>query len=79
MSDNVRRGGERRAATPAQKVAAKAAAARGRAARTAAAAERRQRYAVLRLGGFTIQEAAWELRISRRHAERIEALRVGAA
>lgn len=68
-----------RTASSAQKAASAANAARARAARSAAAAERRDRYAVLRRGGFTIQEAAWELRISRRHAERIEALRARGA
>jgi hypothetical protein len=53
--------------------ASRANAAKARASRTEAARERRQRYGQLRRGGFSIQECAWDLRISRRHAERYEA------
>lgn len=48
-------------------------AALGRAARTEIANERFERFWQLRRGGYTIQEAAWELRITRRHADRYEA------
>lgn len=50
-------------------------AALARAARTEISNERFERFIQLRRGGFTIQEAAWELRISRRHADRYEARR----
>lgn len=46
-----------------------------RAARTEIANERYERYKQLRRGGYTIQEAAWELKITRRHADRYEARR----
>ncbi|MEV4670997.1 hypothetical protein AB0K34_05020 [Actinomadura sp. NPDC049382] len=46
-----------------------------RAARTEIANERYERYKQLRGGGYTIQEAAWELKITRRHADRYEARR----
>lgn len=59
--------------TTAAAAASRANAARGRAARTEIAQERYERYGQLRRGGYTIQEAAWELRISRRHADRYEA------
>lgn len=45
-------------------------AARARAARTAIADERAARLAELIRGGYTIQQAAWELRVSRRTADR---------
>lgn len=63
-------------ATTARAVAARRAAARGRAARAAAAEERYQRYCELRRGGYSIQQAAWELGISHRHAQRYEADRL---
>lgn len=56
--------------------ASRAAAALGRASRSAAAAERYARYLQLRRGGYSIQEAAWELHITRRHADRYEARRL---
>jgi hypothetical protein len=46
-----------------------------RAARTEIANERYERFTQLRRGGYTIQEAAWELKITRRHADRYEARR----
>jgi len=49
-----------------QRAAAVAAAARARASRSAIAEEKAQRYGQLRRGGFTHQEACWDLRISRR-------------
>lgn len=48
-------------------------AALGRRSRSLAAAERRKRYGQLRRGGFTIKEAMWDLRVSRRTADRYEA------
>lgn len=48
-------------------------AALARQARTAAAAERLQRFGELRRGGFTIQEGAWDLGVTRRTADRYEA------
>lgn len=50
-------------------------AALARAARAEIAEERYERYCQLRRGGYTIQQAAWELRISLRHAGRYEARR----
>jgi DNA-binding CsgD family transcriptional regulator len=56
--------------TPAQRAAWRRTAAHARAVYSEIAAERRARFAELRRGGYTIQEAAWELRISRRTADR---------
>jgi DNA-binding NarL/FixJ family response regulator len=56
--------------TPAQRTAWRRNAARGRAVYSEIAAERRERFAELIRGGYTIQQAAWELRISRRTADR---------
>jgi hypothetical protein len=42
----------------------------GRQARTAASQERYERFLELRRGGYSIQEAAWELGVTRRHADR---------
>ena len=50
-------------------------AALARATRTEISNERYERFRQLRRGGYSIQEAAWELRISRRHADRYEARR----
>jgi hypothetical protein len=59
--------------TPAQRAASVAHAALARASRTEAALERLEFYGRLRRGGYSIQQAAWELRITRRHADRYEA------
>lgn len=48
-------------------------AARARAARSAIADERAARLAELIRGGYTTQQAAWELRVSRRTAHRYKA------
>lgn len=45
-------------------------AALGRAARTATADEKAARLAELIRGGYTIQQAAWELNVTRRTADR---------
>lgn len=52
----------------------RAALTKGRKARTKAARERAWRYGLLR-AELTIQQAAWELRVSKRTAERYEARR----
>lgn len=48
----------------------RAAAARGRASRIAAAEEKRRRYGQLLRGGYTPQQAAWELGVTYRTAMR---------
>lgn len=58
------------ALTPALLAACRRNGAAARAARTAIAAERRERLGELIRGGYTIQQAAWELGISRRTADR---------
>ena len=60
-------------ATPARAAATRRAAALGRASKSAAAAERRERFAELRRGGYTIQQAAWELGVTRRTCDRYAA------
>lgn len=64
------------ATTTARAAAARRAAARGRASRAAAAEERYRRYCELRRGGYSIQQAAWELGRSYRQARRYEADRL---
>ncbi|MGI5418679.1 hypothetical protein [Actinomadura luteofluorescens] len=59
--------------TPAQRAAWRISADHARAVYSEIAAERRERFAELRRGGYTIQQAAWELRVSRRTAERYSA------
>lgn len=51
----------------------RAALAKGRRARMKASRERAWRFGVLRRGGFSIQEAAWDLGVSKRTGERYEA------
>lgn len=62
--------------TGAQRAASRANAALARASRTAASLERQEVYARLRRGGYSIQQAAWELHVTYRHAQRYEAARL---
>ncbi|WP_433465727.1 hypothetical protein [Spirillospora sp. CA-128828] len=63
----------KRRVTPAVTANALRAGVLGRASYAAAAAERRERFAQLRRGGYTIQQAAWELGVTRRTADRYAA------